>query len=333
MLEDHRSGPRHNSLLKVHHDDDSDSAWMVSYIDVMTLLVALFVIIIVAAEAANPGWLAGSRMSAAEKIGDIRPIPRLEVPLPEPLANLRKVQQLPPPTPGELSPRALSAALGVAGLPPRVPAPPLLLAKLEREAEPERLPAPELPRLMMPSGLDLTQPLAEFMVVLTDRPPSNVVEVDDDAVASALALNQSLAQRVGDSLYLPDLEGVEVSRVSEGINLRVQDQLLFPSSTADLTGNGQALVASLMETIQRYDGKVSVEGHSDSRSINTEEFPSNWALSSARAIAIVESLEAAGVATDRLRAVGLAATEPLADNDTAEGRARNRRVEVVIHIE
>lgn len=330
MLEDHRSGPRHDSLLKVRHDDDSDSAWMVSYIDVMTLLVALFVIIIVAAEAANPGWLVASRAPAVE---DIRPIPHLEVPLPAPLANLRKTQQLPPTAPGELSPRALSAALGVAGLPPRVPVPPPLLAKPTLEPEPERQPAPELPHLMMPSGFDLTQPLAEFMVVLTDHPPSNVVEVDDDAVASALALRQSLSQRVEDSLYLPDLAGVEVSRVSEGINLRVQDQLLFPSSTADLTGDGQALVASLVETIQRYDGNVSVEGHSDSRPISTPEYPSNWALSSARAIAIVEVLEDAGVESNRLRAVGLAATEPLDDNDTAEGRARNRRVEVVIHVE
>lgn len=332
MLEDHRSGPRHDSLLKVHHDDDSDSAWMVSYIDVMTLLVALFVIIIVAAEAANPGWLVGSSAPTEE---EIRPTPRLEVPLPQPLAGLRNAnaQRVPPTSSGQLSPMAISTALGVAGLPPRVPLPPRLLAKSELEADPERLPAPELPRLMMPSGFDLTQPLAEFMVVLTDRPPSNVEEVDDDAVASALALNQSLAQRVDDSLYLPDLEGVEVSRVSEGINLRVQDQLLFPSSTADLTGDGQAIVASLMETIQRYEGKVSVEGHSDSRSINTSEYPSNWALSSARAIAIVEELEEAGVDSNRLRAVGLAATEPLADNDTAEGRARNRRVEVVIHVE
>ena len=131
----------------------------------------------------------------------------------------------------------------------------------------------------------------------------------------------------------PYLEGVEVSRVAEGISLRVQDRLLFPSATAELTEGGSSLVGSLLETIQRYDGEVWVEGHSDSQTINTPEFSSNWALSSARAIAIVEALEEAGVASERLRAVGLAATQPLADNDTAEGRARNRRVEVVIHVE
>jgi chemotaxis protein MotB len=121
--------------------------------------------------------------------------------------------------------------------------------------------------------------------------------------------------------------------VAEGISLRVQDRLLFPSATAELTEGGSSLVGSLLETIQRYDGEVWVEGHSDSQTINTPEFSSNWALSSARAIAIVEALEEAGVASERLRAVGLAATQPLEDNSTAEGRARNRRVEVVIHVE
>lgn len=338
MLEDHRSKSRHDALLKVRHEDDGDNAWMVSYIDIMTLLVALFVIIIVAAEAANPGWLVASRVPQPEE-EPMRSVPRLEIPLPEPLAELRQVQQLQQlqqvrrGVPGELSPMAVSAALGVAGLPPRVPAPPWLLARPERDDEPTLLPVPELPRLMMPSGFDLTRPLAEFMVVLTDRPPSNVFEIDDNAVAGARVLSEALAQRVENSLYLPDLEGVEVSRVAEGINLRVQDQLLFPSSASGLTDEGQALVASLVETIQRYDGNVFVEGHSDSRPINTPEFPSNWVLSSARAIAIVEALEAAGVDSGRLRAVAFAATEPLADNSTAEGRARNRRVEVVIHVE
>ncbi|MGM3141050.1 OmpA/MotB family protein, partial [Bacillus cereus group sp. BC235] len=80
--------------------------------------------------------------------------------------------------------------------------------------------------------------------------------------------------------------------MAEGISLRVQDQLLFPSAAAGLSEGGTSLVGSLLETIQRYDGEVWVEGHSDSQSINTPEFSSNWALSSARAIAIVEALEA-----------------------------------------
>lgn len=335
MLEDHRSGPRHDSLMSAYHEGDSNSGWMISYLDIMTLLVALFVIIIAAAGSTNPNWLAGD--TANEDIHSSSPA--LEIPLPEALVQAMPDRAGTKPWSGAgLSPMAVSAALGVAGLPdlsqlPRrmsLGVPPLLAAPPPPPVEPVTF----LPKLLMPVGSDdFSSPLADYMVVLTDRPPVNVQAVSDESVSGALALDQALSQRVEESTYLPDLEGVEVSRVAEGISLRVQDQLLFPSATADLTDTGSSLVGSLLETIQRYDGEVWVEGHSDSQTISTDEFSSNWALSSARAIAIVEALEASGVDAERLRAVGLAATRPLEDNATAEGRARNRRVEVVIHVE
>ncbi|WP_404375169.1 OmpA family protein [Vreelandella aquamarina] len=345
MLEDHRSGPRHDSLLSAYPDDESNSGWMISYIDIMTLLVALFVIIVAAAGVTSPEWSAPEEQVEPE----LRIAPPLEVPLPSALDKLRP-QRSPvlAAAPGELSPMAISAALGVAGLPAR-PAltpkvPPLLALPEPVEVTPEvELPsmesfterlAPMLPTPLVRVEEEVaTSPIADYMVLLTDRPPVNVQKISDEAISSALALDANLPERVETSPYLPNLEGVEVSRVEEGISLRVQDRLLFPSATAELTEGGESLVGSLLETIQRYDGEVWVEGHSDSQTINTPEFSSNWALSSARAIAIVEALEAAGVAPERLRAVGLAATQPLADNDTAEGRARNRRVEVVIHVE
>ncbi|GGC90214.1 OmpA family protein [Vreelandella lutescens] len=348
MLEDHRSGPRHDSLLSTYPEDDSNNGWMISYIDIMTLLVALFVIIIAAAGVTSPDW---SPETAETDTSESLTAP-LEVPLPAMLEERRQQRSAALVTvPGSLSPMAVSAALGVAGLPPRPAAaplvPPLLALPAAEEPTPElepplvaslveRLPSPS-PTSTLPTPLVRVDeevavaPLADYMVLLTDRPPVNVQAVSDEAISSALALDAQLSERVETSPYLPNLEGVEVSRVAEGISLRVQDRLLFPSATAELTEGGSSLVGSLLETIQRYDGEVWVEGHSDSQSINTPEFSSNWALSSARAIAIVEALEAAGVAAERLRAVGLAATQPLEDNSTAEGRARNRRVEVVIH--
>ena len=334
MLEDHRGGPRHDSLMSAYHESDSNSGWMISYLDIMTLLVALFVVIIAATGANHSEWLAGDTAIDASQSSS----PSLDIPLPESLANAMPERVGSAAWSGAgLSPMAVSASLGVAGLPklsrlPRrrvsVGVPPLLAAPTPVE------PAITLPKLLMPAGSDdFSSPLADYMVVLTDRPPVNVQVVSDESVAGALALNQALSQRVEESTYLPDLEGVEVSRVAEGISLRVQDQLLFPSATAELTNDGSSLVGSLLETIQRYDGEVWVEGHSDSQTISTDEFSSNWALSSARAIAIVEALEASGVDAERLRAVGLAATRPLESNASAEGRARNRRVEVVIHVE
>ncbi|UXZ55078.1 OmpA family protein [Halomonas sp. 7T] len=355
MLEDHRAGPRHDSLLTAYSDDDSNSGWMISYIDIMTLLVALFVIIIAGAGVTSPTWK--PQEEAPEPRYDA--LPMLDIPLPIELAGVRPPREgfyVAPTQPGELSQMAISAALGVAGLPERRPlvgVPPLLARVIAEPAQPEAptietvieavldtvletapetVPETVLPRPLLATSEQAVSPFADYMVLLTDRPPVNVQEADE-IVSHALALDEALVERVETSPYLPNLEGVEVSRVAEGISLRVQDRLLFPSAAAELSEGGTSLVSSLLETIQRYDGEVWVEGHSDSQTINTPEFSSNWALSSARAIAIVEALEAAGVEPQRLRAVGLAATQPLEDNSTAEGRSRNRRVEVVIHVE
>ncbi|OUE42023.1 hypothetical protein BZY95_11000 [Billgrantia desiderata SP1] len=156
-------------------------------------------------------------------------------------------------------------------------------------------------------------------------------QIDEPAIAASQLLQQSLDEDLHDAPYLPDLEGVEATRVAEGIKLRVEDRLLFPTAAAELTAEGEALIQRLVEVIQRHDGEVAVEGHTDSRPIQTNEFPSNWVLSSARAIAIVHELERSGVDSQRLRAVGLADTRPLGSNETGEGRAQNRRVEVIIH--
>ncbi|MGM0855555.1 MAG: OmpA family protein [Pseudomonadota bacterium] len=331
MLEDHRSGPRHDSLMSPYREDDSGSVWMVSYIDIMTILVALFVIIIAAAGATSPDWMASE--ATPEPLFDSPP--PLEVPLPEPLASARDGRPYPANWLGsELLTSTVTAAQGVAGFQKRTSrGVPPLLAMPSAASEPAAaspLPALTLPTLLVPTQQPaLQRPLADYMVVLTDKPPANVETVSQEAIDGVLALDEQLDS----SPYLPDLEGVEVSRVEEGISLRVQDQLLFPSADAGLTDDGSDLIATLLDTIQRYDGEVWVEGHTDSQTIDTPEYSSNWALSSARAIAIVEALEEAGVATQRLRAVGLAATQSLASNYTAEGRARNRRVEVVIHVE
>ncbi|WP_240455568.1 OmpA family protein [Halomonas faecis] len=319
--------------------DEEEGGWMIGYLDVMTLLVALLVLIFTLSFAERRDEADSAPASVA--VEDPGPV---SVPLPERLERVlaaRPMQDLLPE--GWLSNGAVSAALGVAGLPPRPPStqPPSMLTRqaLPRVAYPPTEPPPPSdwlasasPQSLLPQPLAaeeaaLDLPLADFLLVLTDRPPEGMREVSPEAIAGA----ETLAERLADAPYMPDLEGVAVSRVAEGIRLRVEDQWLFPTAEAELTDDGEALVQRMVEIVQRHDGEVAVEGHTDSRTIDTEEFPSNWVLSSARAIAIVHALEEAGVDARRLRAVGLADTRPLADNDTAEGRARNRRVEVIIH--
>ncbi len=302
---------------------------MIGYLDIMTLLVALMVLIFTL-----------SNFGDADDEAALATHVPFAIPLPSEMAQALPAPALPRPAPGRLSQVAISAALGVAGRPRRSepapverlaftppPAPLALLA--QREPPPPVLPA--LPQPMLAANGTLPHARGDFALILTDRPPNGARELDPQAIAATEALQETLNARLDDAPYLADLEGVEVSRVAEGIKLRVEDRLLFPTATAELTDGGEALVQRLMEVIQRHDGEVAVEGHTDSRSIQTDEFPSNWVLSSARAIAIVHALERAGVDSQRLRAVGLADTRPLASNDSAEGRAQNRRVEVIIH--
>ncbi|MDT0500481.1 MULTISPECIES: OmpA family protein [unclassified Halomonas] len=325
MIDEHRGRGRHANLMQPLPPDDDPGGWMISYIDVMTLLVVLLVLIIALGSIGVGPSLVNSDEMEAEAAASTPAVPRLGIPLPELLHEARLRRRSAPLPAGELAPSAISAALGVAGLPDRGPTPPLPLARRSPDG---RAPAPvSAPSMVLPSGLDLDAPLANTLLILTDNPPAGFQEVDERAIAGARFVSESLPQ----APYLPDLEGMEVSRVPEGVRLRVEDRLLFPTADAELTDAGAALVAGrLRELVERYPGEVSVEGHSDSRPISTERFPSNWALSSGRAIAIVEALVAAGVEPSRLRAVGMADTRPLESNETAEGRARNRRVEVMI---
>jgi hypothetical protein len=77
-------------------------------------------------------------------------------------------------------------------------------------------------------------------------------------------------------------------------------------------------------------GSIEVSGHSDATPIHGSVFASNWELSAARAAAAVRFLEASGIDRDRLAARGLADTQPISTNETKEGRADNRRIEIMI---
>ena len=123
---------------------------------------------------------------------------------------------------------------------------------------------------------------------------------------------------------------VELRRTEAGVRLRVADRLLFPSGEAGLRDDGRALLADLAPLLKDLRGRARVEGHTDDVPIETARYPSNWELSAARAIAVVKELKRAGVAGDRLAAVGYGPERPIGDNATAAGRARNRRVAIFL---
>jgi chemotaxis protein MotB len=117
-----------------------------------------------------------------------------------------------------------------------------------------------------------------------------------------------------------------------GLVIRIlTDKVLFSSGSAQLQPQSLALLdelAKLLNVDQLHP--ITVAGHTDNQPISTAEFPSNWELSSARATNVVEFLIRHGVEAQRLSATGYAYLHPVASNATPQGRALNRRVEIIL---
>ncbi len=124
---------------------------------------------------------------------------------------------------------------------------------------------------------------------------------------------------------------IVVTRQDDTIVIRLPNQLLFPSASADLRPEAQAVLGVAGTVIAELPHQVRIEGHTDNVPVGTERYPTNWELSSARATAVLRYLtERAGVDAGRAFAAGFAEFRPVASNDTPEGRALNRRADIVL---
>ena len=113
--------------------------------------------------------------------------------------------------------------------------------------------------------------------------------------------------------------------------VELAENILFDSGKADLKPEGQEAlteVAGVLASIP--DRQFQIAGHTDDVPIKSRRFPSNWHLSTARAVTVTEFLAENGVDRTRLSAAGYAETQPVSSNDTPEGRAQNRRIEIVL---
>jgi chemotaxis protein MotB len=141
-------------------------------------------------------------------------------------------------------------------------------------------------------------------------------------------------QRLEDDLKkkLAD-QDVVISRLKDQLKVTVASEILFPSGSAELAPGGADVLRKVAAAANQSQDEVRVEGHTDSDPIApvlAQYYPSNWELSTARAAAAVRTLQATGmVPAERLAAVGYGDSHPVAPNDTAEGRAKNRRVEII----
>lgn len=123
---------------------------------------------------------------------------------------------------------------------------------------------------------------------------------------------------------------VVISAHDDYTELQIRDRVLFASAQAELLPAGQSLLTRLAPLLQKTDGVIYVEGHTDNQPIDTLRFQSNWELAATRATTVVQYFAAAGIPPQRLRAVSMADTDPIASNQTEAGRAQNRRVSLLI---
>jgi chemotaxis protein MotB len=124
---------------------------------------------------------------------------------------------------------------------------------------------------------------------------------------------------------------IQVSMEQRGLVISFKQAALFPSGEDVISTNAYPGLQSVASAIEKIPNPARLEGHTDSRPINTPRFRSNWELSAARSIALLEILSTKfGVPKDRMSIAGYADTAPIAANDSEEGRSKNRRVDIVI---
>lgn len=164
----------------------------------------------------------------------------------------------------------------------------------------------------------------------TTEPDRAPVDEDEQVGPPADSL-----QNIADSMRqafagLIDAKQLKVSGNELWIEIELSSSLLFPSGDALPNNAAFDLIEKVAKILAPYENPVHVEGFTDNLPINTAQFPTNWELSAARAASIVRMLAMDGVSPGRLASVGYGEFQPVADNATADGRARNRRVVLVV---
>ena len=142
---------------------------------------------------------------------------------------------------------------------------------------------------------------------------------------------QEEAERI--STLLADAIGEGLLQIETELNvivIRIKEQS-FGAGTDYVADDFLPVLDQIRKVLVDTQGDLYIEGHTDDRPINSAKFRSNWALSSARALAVAEYLfEAPELSQDRFTIVGHSSTKPIADNETAAGRSVNRRVDILI---
>jgi len=265
--------------------------WLLSYVDILTLLLALFILLLALQPKGETQAVAET--TAITKSQEIEP-PPVEQP-PVVAINFGTLETLMTIQPSE------------AIIPPQVQQFEPIIN--EYKAAPVNTPIAEASQQQPATTVEQETPAA---------PSTEPNPITNDFIAALKA--SGLDDRI------------EVTKRRENVHLEVQDSILFAPAETEFKEQGKQLLSELAQLFQNQEGLISIQGHTDNRPIANARFPSNWELSTGRASVVARYLIGHGIAAERLQAVGYADTKPISDNQTAEGRARNRRVSLVVDL-
>ncbi len=245
---------------KEHHEEHADETWLIPYADLLTLLLALFIVLFASAQ-----------------------------------VDQKKFDQI-------------AASFNVAF-----------------NGSPALLESPKPPQ---PENSQANPAVPQIPAVMTAMNGINEKAYMQET-AQLIELKKMLDKYIVDNGLSGDLS---TTLTDDGLMIRIQDTALFPSGSAELRAESRRFGTQIAKLLSPLTQKVTVSGHTDTVPINSREFPSNWELSSRRAVNFMRFLMAqeTGLRPERFSATGYGEYRPMAGNDTVEGRAANRRVEVFI---
>ncbi|WP_371367898.1 Motility protein B [Sporomusa rhizae] len=245
---------------KEHHEEHADETWLIPYSDLLTLLLALFIVLFASAQ-----------------------------------VDQKKFEQM-------------KASFNVA-----FSGSPALL---------------DTPRPTQPDSGNQSRTVPQLSEVMDNLSSPNERAYMQET-AQLIELKKTMDKYIADNGLGGDLT---TSLTDDGLMIRIKDTALFPSGSAELRPESRRFAVEIAKLITPLTQKVTVSGHTDNMPINTRDFPTNWELSSRRAVNFMKFLLAqeTKLAPERFSATGYGEYRPVAGNNTNEGRAANRRVEVFI---
>jgi chemotaxis protein MotB len=278
------------NTFDVEEDDKPSQGWLVTFSDLLSLLLCFFVVLLSIADF-DPIKYKQIQSNMINAFGVQREIPLEDIP----------------------KGTSVVATHFQPGIPEETPVETIQQITREQERDSLRLGEPDAERERERDMREAVDTLDEMMQLVRDT------EIDADMLRKLLRAEIEAGQ-------------IDVESEERTILIRIREKGSFTSGSAYLNNDFVKVIDKIGSAIGQIEGRVFVEGHTDSIPINSFAYPSNWDLAVSRAASVTRRLvrPETGINPRRVTASGFAATRPQAVNTTAEGRARNRRVEIII---